>query len=919
MPLTEKQQEGVRALKEEEKSGSISFDRQELLDDLRERKLVKPNPFSLADQSPIPFDEKKERNRATKLTGPNMPVFVDVELLDFRRALAESGQMETALEPLSNLKLGLSAFPKKEIETILNSQFGQKVDVRFDPLPGKKGRFQYIDPKTNRIVNVGVEGLDLGDIIQASGETPALVGDIAGTVGGGALGAAIPVPGGALIGQTVGSTGGTFIGELVKLQLGKLVGVNQDLSTDDMIQLAGRKGAIAGGFTLGAGALARVGKSVANFIKGRTGSKEAAFRSGLNEQEAKETIDAVNDLQREFGPIKDEVRLTTAKRSGDEVLLSDESSLRRDKDFVREFTERDTQDRIGLTKAFDAITPSAAGGGDTVGVAFRRVRHKSLSNASKELETAQKTLDSELRALTPQTIGDDGTIVRKAIQDKTIAVNDKVDLVNNQWKRLANVSKGETQSDIKITVGGRVRSLMRTLDTESRNAISNIVRTSRRGALTRKFEESKGGKVVQTGILDKQGNAFTRVTKGSTTDLVDYQKTISAFRQAIREKDKGASALNGQQIVTVKRTLKALVRDRDLFLIKSGRDDIIFSIKNADSFTKEARTMLDRSIVGTIMEKRQGQFSVRNQDIFDKGFVKGGKEQSDEIVKVIGDNEGAMSAWRDNILSKYKREVVGEDGPAIKRHIKFINDFSDSMAPFFNRAEMSKIKQLGGIIKVVERQQKKKDAILKALNTPRSPLDKLQKTLATLDPEEVSPWIVSNFKTGPGRARRVVSLLKSKPRLLEGIRQDARNVFRTEVSPNGIVDPQKLASNLKRNAATYKELFGEKYVDDLFTIKKAFDLSARSGTILLERGATGVETQAARAIFRPLTREGVLFTAFLKFRTLEGRKAISKAMLNPQDLNELAELSVLSEKSRQAFELLNSMGYIAATSEDLEQ
>lgn len=163
-------------------------------------------------------------------------------------------------------------------------------------------------------------------------------------------------------------------------------------------------------------------------------------------------------------------------------------------------------------------------------------------------------------------------------------------------------------------------------------------------------------------------------------------------------------------------------------------------------------------------------------------------------------------------------------------------------------------------------------------------------------------------------------MLKSNPQAISEIQNNVRTLFRQDVSPNGVLDHARFSSHLKRNAATYKELFGEQYVDDLFTLKKALDISDRAGRVLAERELLGIETQLARGtLFPPLTKEGRLFTAFLKFRTKTGRQAIANALLNPSDLSELAKLSELSVSSREAGEIMTSLGFIAATSGDLEQ
>jgi len=921
MPLTEAQELKRDKYIEQERRGIINADGQVRLDEMRKRGYAKPDPFTQTDTSPAFFDEQAERKRVTRPSRNRMvaaPLTVNTELLEERRARAKTGQLESNLEIFSNLKLGLAAYPNKEIKKVLDAQFKTDVPVRYDPLTKK---YQYVDPGSNRITSIGIEGLDVSDLAEAAGEAPVVVGDVAGTVLGGTAGAATPIPGGAVAGETVGSAIGVYIGEMVKLSTGKAFGMNESLTIGDMHKLALKKAGITGGITAVAGITMHTGKAIVNFVQGRTGSKEAAIRAGLKEDQAERTLNAVNDMQRKFGPLPEErvVKTTTAKRSGDEILLGDETTMRREKDYVSRFVERDAADEKGLASAFDAITPEGAGG-DSASTHFKHVRNQRLDKATKSLNQSKQNLEEQLQILTPTNVSDTGTVVRKAIEDKRIAVNNQIKRVQNQWKKLAGVNADQTASSVKIPLGKPARKMMSTLDKESRNAVAIEVRNARKGVLTEKFRESKGGQAIDTGIVDLRGNPITRIQQAQNTDLVDYQRTISAFRKIIRDADKGQSTLSGEQVVVVARTLKALLRNRDAYLSTSGKDDVLFAIKNADTFTAESKTMLDRSVAGDIMQLRNGRYTVRNQDIFDKGFVKGGREQSKEMVRVIGGNEEAMRTWRGEILEKYKAEVVGEEGPTLKRHIKFVKDYEGSMEPYFTKTEMNQIRRLGGLIRVVQAKEKAHRNILRTINSPEGKVGKMRKLLPSLDPEQVAPWVIGDAKTGPGRVRRLISTTKSMPRAIVEVREEVRNLFRRDVLANGVLDHARFSSHIKRNEATYRELFGDKYVDDLFVINDAMDIADRAGRTLAERSLEGIEVQVARgSMFAPLTKEGRLFTAYLKFRTRMGRQAIANALLNPTDLSELAALSELSKTSREAVEMMASLGYMAATSQELEQ
>ena len=86
---------------------------------------------------------------------------------------------------------------------------------------------------------------------------------------------------------------------------------------------------------------------------------------------------------------------------------------------------------------------------------------------------------------------------------------------------------------------------------------------------------------------------------------------------------------------------------------------------------------------------------------------------------------------------------------------------------------------------------------------------------------------------------------------------------------------------------------------------------------LKEPQAEGIATGLTRAtVAAPLTREGRLLTAFMRFRSKTAKTAIANALLNPEDLNEIAKLSVASKTSRQASEIAASLGLLEFIDEE---
>jgi len=894
--MSQEDKEYISDLVEAESRGLMDDhpEQKETLRVMRQRGFAPADPFTLSDTTPI------EMEVPPAFQGENQQFVAPGVLQKFqeKQARAETGQREDPLETGDNFKLGLSLNPNKELRKILGVRFGKDVPVRFDP---NTDRYQYLSPEDNRVVSVGQTGFDSGDIARGAAELPVIAGDVAGSIIGG-VGTAVVTknPAAAIAGEATGAALGTYIGEISRLALGQKFGVNQDVTVEQMHESAMKKAGFAGGATVVAGTGIQTAKGIVNFVTGKAFSKEAALRHGLQSQEADAVIGNVNKMLERTG---EKLRTTTAKRSDDALALSDEAVVRREREFIQEFAERDASDERALMRAFDEISPVSETGGESVTRKFAADRRARIDTVENALEQSKQTLQDNLDAIGVSIPGDTVAATRGAISEKRTVVNNQVKRVNNVWLRQSGANAEQTASQVQIPVGGNTKKLVSALDAESENAIVNVTKGDRANIFTKSFSDKE------------------------SVDLIDYQRAISDLRTTVRSASKNESVSKGQ-VTVMKRTLKALIKDRDDFLRLNNRDDLFFSIRSSDVFTREARDMLDRSVAGDLMVKSGNRFKVKNKDFFDTAFVKGGKQESEDLHAVIGGNQPAVQAWRSEILNKYKNTVFPEDKTtkaSVKAHRQFMTDYSDAMRPFFNKTEMAQINKLGGMVKVVEKQEAQATRILSALNkagvvqgAEGRTVAHTRKTLDTLEPEQVAPWITANDKVGPARARGTVKLLESQPRVLEGIRGEVRLNMRNEVAPDGVINPSAFNSHIRKNAATYRDLFGQKYVDDLFQINKALEITQRKGTPTHTGESMQIPVQIARGtVARPLSKEGRLLTAGLLFKLRKGKRAIARALLNPEDLSVLAELSTLNPSTRRATELAASVGILEFMNEDL--
>ena len=110
------------------------------------------------------------------------------------------------------------------------------MDVRKEVIGGKE-YVTFTDPRdgVRRVWNV--PGVSLSDFASVAGEIPVLLGE----AGLGSVGAAVGVPAGpaAAYTATAGAAIGAFLGEIMRLQIGRNMGLNQDMTVMDQVSAAG--------------------------------------------------------------------------------------------------------------------------------------------------------------------------------------------------------------------------------------------------------------------------------------------------------------------------------------------------------------------------------------------------------------------------------------------------------------------------------------------------------------------------------------------------------------------------------------------------------------------------------------------------------------------------------------------------------
>lgn len=849
--------------------------------------------------------------------------------MEQRAKLQSLGVKTGEVPPAGDIERGFGVDPIKSITSSLTEHFGQPVTV-FTRKPDNKFGDEvilYIDP-TDNVVKEAAKG-----VASLVGTAFPIVGDVAGTIGGGIAGGAISkTPGGVIAGETAGAGLVTGMAEFSRLWIGKALGVH-DLSYGEMAKKAGLQGAEAAAATGITGGIVATGKGLRNFLKGRVFTKDAALRSGMTSQEADAVLAEVNKI---LGP-QGEVRATLFKKTQEVGAGAMEAEVRKNIKHAENFIARDIADQKALTKALDIVTkPTAA----KAGTGVRQVIEKQVSakiKAARDIVSRNTTeLETQMRNLSKLSKETVGEPTRKLILEKSAAAQRAVD---SQWAKTRDIggfNEASKTYGIGITKGPETLKKEVELALRAKTAVTQTERAGTGGIFTKTSGKPKP--IVKE--LPRGKITFRPKEKPQPVqDLENFNKELSGLRKKQRQLAKGVqfADLTSKDLNEV---ISSMIADRKLLLTKMGRGDLLKQIEKAEESSRKFHQIFNRSVVGDLTEKTEaGVFKIRDKDFVDN-MLKADSEEVKQFMAVIGDNPKLITQWKQGVSDVYKRDVLDKIKPLQGRKLTkpmqteimgkvnaWIDKNAETLSQFFTKEEIAGFRKTGGLSILVKKQTKQLESIISNARTKFG-----RGKLLALDPDSMVKFVTNNtgsFVTPLGRG---VQTATNKIKYLKGVTKNypgAWKGFQDEFSSSlkrdlihpesGQINSAAISKMISERGGVIKEIMGDEYLKNLKTISDTSQILARTAKSLTKDERDAVIKQVIRGTAAPpLSKKGRIFTALLIFDRKKAHDVVAKALLDPIEIRKVAQLAEHKRLTRETLEIAASLGLMKYLEEDLE-
>ena len=827
-------------------------------------------------------------------------------------------------------------------KAVLDKRFNTDVRVyRGD----KTGELEFINPESGRpqLVNppgVGLEditpggnalvlipdaiGATIGFAVGAFPPTAGIASAIGGTaqfdpqtpqgyalktVGSGGLGFALSAinPGLAgVAGAAAGSGIGSAFGDAARIYLGnKLYGINpknadrkiqdQDADTEyenfiDALKDNGQFDKVNAAATAAGFGMEKVFKIVKNtFATGRidqTLLKDIKNKK-LEAIESQTLLDDMNEML-EKADIESRIMFTPGE------AINDLKSLRTFKKFQ-------DNEKFGIQGSIDK---------------FDEERFKALSNYLKL--NSKFVTGKDLKLQNQDSIEKIGQSIQNVIKKRQdgrrkIAIKAMEDADTNLTNQVVSLPNGDTKQ-AGVEISSVIKDIFKNEKKKLTNGYAMLLEAGGKRPIT----------LTKDGPVAKEYEKIKKYLKQSDVpigEINDYLKNPL--------RDGGAKTLEDLKI-----TITNLLKKGDEYspvpgypdnLIKAYRQEFNDQLGMNDPFllsyndlSKQYENFMDNIAKPTadIMKIEKGTIKIGDEDVFKQVFKKGteagDRKNVDLLKKVLEKKPEGLDTLRNAIEVKYKNEVVNPDTNMIdlKKHKAFIDPekgYGYALEQFLGPRAYSQLKAGADMTKVNALRKEKAERIL--VNLSKTTKGKLE----SAKPSSVYKYLMS--ADDPSQAKRVMAIIKDEPEVIEQVQQNALNkIYQTVFNEREKITPATFRSLRKflsdgegGSGETLKAIFndakGKQYLKNLKKVEQAVERMTRSqdvaGTGMTPEALPQFAVDLARGmLFRPLSREGKVFTGFLKYANLEMNETMGEILTNPDMLQKYLNASNMPVRSK---------------------
>lgn len=790
----------------------------------------------------------------------------------------------------------------------LERAFGKDIDVRWGP---KTQRLEWKNPSTGKWTLANPPGLDAGDMSAFVGEGIVLGAEVGGGIAAGGAGP---------VGIAAGIGLGAFMGEMTRLAIGRNRGINADMDVDDVI----REAAIRAGIATATGGVGEAVYRVGRIVYGRmvTGGSLPPALARKSEAISSGADDLADVSQRVQARIGKKLPATPGQVVDDPLVESTEAQI------VRKSGGEPIRDTYKVQqevfKEYEASVKSPFVGprrdetlevvGRDIQAVARRGPQKGMAKAEQQTEAARQAVDDALEIATRGEIAPDlaNGLARQGLQEG----RDMVQAYFGRHYARINEMAGGAKIDLE-PFRQVAKKWKKVIDDDILPILVEEDGNLIRAASGAKISETQG---LEFGARVDGGYLIEPVTKlaAEPATFGSVQRTLSALRREIRLAKKGVGARTDVKALSELRD--ALVTSRNLAL--RGRPELARQIDDLEASYARARQLVDRSLIGDILKKKEGGgYVLRDEFVLNR--ILSSPSGAAQVSRVLNDPQyaafqDALDPIRQGILGKFKNEVYDRDTGLVRSGpLKtWMKNKRDSLKHFFSEEEIKRLDDVGDAAVMLREMEKREDNIVKSLN----------KSFGMKINEYDSENVVSNIFQAKrrGDVGRLKKILGEDSREWQGFQGAAQRQMWQDISSwnptqsEFRVNVAKLAGKLSNEGdrKLIEATFGKQYLSDLDTVSDVLKIiekrpGVQIGDFLSELTGKG-EASALRHIARwhlgMFTMRGRALTAAIKIRGKAAERAIIRAFSDVEEMRRLAQLANVSPSSAKARMILGTMG-----------
>lgn len=792
------------------------------------------------------------------------------------------------------------------------------------------------EPETNRLIftqkdgsqtAVNPPGFDAGDLAGVAGDagvlTTEVLAGLAGAFGGSSAG-----PGGSAVGAISGAALGAATGEFIKT----VVGLSQSgMDPNDIIKEALVQSAFTGGIALGGGAFG----GLATFLATKIGRK---FFPTVNVDDAfiDDVLVKIDEAAKDTDALAERtganVSLTAKQATQDPGLSADETAIRNQPEFSRQFQQQEAElteassDLLGQSEV-EGVTGQAdtfAAGQAIQDPISQRIddvtstARSRIADTQEAIENNPVVADLDLDARPFVATQEGGEVLFASVQASLDASKRRIAEARAALDTAAQALPRST-SEKPIFVRNLSRSAQQ-ISEDDKKVVLGFLKNKEFGEEL--FDDIQAlGKLPDDSIIVMPKGA--EATPGRMT-FDEADATLSRLSALIRKVERGEADTN-VDIGLLKKVKTSL--DRDIRESLSDFPEVALAYDNYRNLVFAEKQAFQRSVVSDITKLRVGgREALHKEDIFRKTALSGDTNANELADALMTDRalltdvdraqfDEAVRIVRDGLRQEYTEKVFkqGIDKPNTKAHQEFLKRHSTAIKRFFPEEDQGQFQRLGGLIDVMERRQSSLNFSEKAIKKSFGGLiDNIN------DPRDVFKTVWQ--KGTAADMTRLMGLLKRRgvnKEAIDQLRLTAMNDVRQKIFSKGPLDRSPLEFNLpalqdlvgsSESRKKIRTLMGDQYLADLTLLNRlAFRVKTRPELASGQDLSNASFGQMLRTLIAPpLSPRGRFLTGVEIAAKNQANKVLSQAFMQPKRLADLMKAANNRQAGARLFEILSA-------------